>query len=58
MKIKESLLVTFDQGIAAAPSGNWTQVSHVTGGYTDHYTNRAVVLIIWFDDRLAAEAEN
>ena len=25
----------------AAPSGNWTQVSHVTGGYTDHYTNRA-----------------
>ena len=29
--------------IAVAPSGNWTQVSHVTGGYTDHYTNRAMV---------------
>ncbi len=39
---------------SAAPSGNWTQVSHVTGGYTDHYTNRARVLIILFDDRLAA----
>jgi hypothetical protein len=30
----------------------------VTGGYTDHYTNRAVVLIISFDDRLAALSEN
>ncbi len=51
----------------AAPSGNWTQVSHVTGGYTDHYTNRAVisssdlmiallrkemVLIIYFTSRI------
>ncbi len=26
----------------------------MTGGYTDHYTNRARVLIILFDDRLAA----
>ena len=32
----------------AAPSGNWTQVSHVTGGYTDHYTNRAIYHLVWW----------
>ena len=51
-KIKIPLhLRACSQGLSAAPSGNWTQVSHVTGGYTDHYTNRAMYSchhLIWW----------